>query len=91
MDYTIRFENDPEWATAPARWVRVYDELDKDFDLDTFELKSFCLAGNLITIGEGKDSFNQVVKITVAGVEVYVDVKINLDHETRKLSASMKA
>ena len=91
MDYTIRFENDPEWATAPARWVRVYDVLDEDFDLNTFELKSFCLAGNLITIGEGKDSFNQVVKITVAGVEVYVDVKINLDHESRRLSAEFMA
>ena len=91
MDYTVRFENDPEWATAPARWVRVYDTLDEDFDLDTFELKSFCLAGNLFTIGNGRDSFNQVVKITIGEDEVYVDVKINLDRETREISAEFMA
>ncbi|MBQ7177339.1 MAG: hypothetical protein IJS08_07990 [Victivallales bacterium] len=91
MDYTVRFENDPEWATAPARGVRVYDTLDEDFDLDTFELKSFCLAGNLFTIGNGRDSFNQVVKITIGEDEVYVDVKINLDRETREISAEFMA
>lgn len=91
MAYTVRFENDPEWATAPARWVRVYDTLDDDFDLDTFELKSFCLAGNLFTVGNGRDSFNQVVKITVGEDEVYVDARINLDRETRQITAEFMA
>jgi len=91
MDYTIRFENDPEWATAPARWVRVYDVLDEDFDLDTFEIKSFCLAGNLINVGNGCDSYNKIITISVAGVDVWVDVKINLDRETREISAEFMA
>ena len=91
MGYTVRFENDPEWATAPARWVRVYDVLDEDFNLDTFQLNSFCLAGNLFTIGNGRDSFNQMVKITVGEDEIMVDVKINLDRETRQLTAEFMA
>ena len=91
MSYTVRFENDPEWATAPARWVRVYDVLDEDFDLDTFQLDSFCLAGNLFTIGNGRDSFNEIVKITIGDDEITVDVKINLDHEARQISADFMA
>jgi hypothetical protein len=38
LGYMIRFENDPEEATAPAMDVVITSELDEDVDLSTFEL-----------------------------------------------------
>ena len=32
LDYTIRFENDPELASAPAQVVRITQQLDEDLD-----------------------------------------------------------
>ena len=47
LSYKVEFENDPEFATAPAQWVRVFDTLDgTKYDLDSFELQNFCIAGN---------------------------------------------
>ena len=90
MDYTVRFENEED-ATAPARWVRVFDTLDESLDLDTFEIKEFCLAGNLVTVGDGRSSYNQRVTINVMGKDVLMDVEINLDKETRQITASFMA
>ncbi len=39
--YTIRFENDPEWATAPAQEVVINQQLDSHLDPRTFRVGSF--------------------------------------------------
>lgn len=92
LNYKVEFENDPEFATAPARWVRVFDTLAPEYDLDTFVINSICLAGNYITVGDGRDSYNQLHEITVKGGEkVLVQVSINLDHDTRKIFAEFTA
>ena len=90
MDYTVRFENEED-ATAPARWIRVLDTLDESLDLDTFVVEEFCLAGNLVTVGDGRNSYNQRIAIQVMGNAVLVDVAINLDPETRRITASFMA
>jgi hypothetical protein len=42
IPYTILFENDPEeGATAPALRVRILDQLDPDYDYDTFVFREF--------------------------------------------------
>ena len=92
LNYKVEFENDPEFATAPARWIRVFDTLAPEYDLDTFVINSICLAGNYITVGDGRDSYNQLHEITVAsGEKVLVQIAINLDRETRKIFAEFTA
>ena len=90
MSYTLRFENKAE-APAPARWVRLYTTFDEDYDLETFTLDSIYLAGNLITLEEGQDSLNKKVEMTFNGQTLMVDIAVNLDYETRELSASFMA
>ena len=85
LSYKVEFENDPEFATAPAQWVRVFDTLDAEkFDLDTFELRDFCIAGNFFTVGDGRDSFNDTVTLNIYDYTVTATVAINLvtDEET---------
>lgn len=105
LDYTVRFENDPKMATAPARYIKITDTLDDDFDLDTFTLTEFSIAGNYISIPEGQDSFNKILTLSVPGdvydadgnvigqelFEIRVDVRINLDRDTRTLTAEFMA
>ncbi|MDD3155716.1 MAG: hypothetical protein PHS41_12700 [Victivallaceae bacterium] len=91
LNYKIEFENDPEWATAPARWVRVCDTLAEEYDLDTFELKSICIAGNYIELDAGRDSYNQLVELKIQGQTVWTKIAINLDAETRKIFAEFTA
>ncbi|MBQ7206277.1 MAG: AIDA repeat-containing protein [Lentisphaeria bacterium] len=85
LSYKVEFENDPEFATAPAQWVRVFDTLDgSKFDLDTFELRDFCIAGNFFTVGDGRDCFNDTVTLHIYDYTVTATVAINLvtDEET---------
>ncbi len=85
LSYKVEFENDPEFATAPAQWVRVFDTLDSaKYDLDSFELRNFCIAGNYFEVGDGRDSYNGTVKLKVLDYTVTATISINLvtDEET---------
>ena len=90
MPFMVRFENEED-ATAPARWIRVFTTLDEAYDLNSFTLDSIYLAGNTITMAEGQDSFNKIVTMTFEGQEVMVDIRINLDYDTRELKAEFMA
>ncbi len=90
LAFMLRFENE-ETATAPARWIRLNTTFDEGYDLDTFTLNSLYLAGNIINVAAGQDSFNQIVTMNFEGKEVTVDIRINLDHETRELKAEFMA
>ena len=91
LEYTVLFENDPENATAPARKVYVRDVMDDHLDLDTFLLHSFTLAGYTYQLPEGRDSFNDTVVLDLGDAQITVAVAINLDSETRELTASFTA
>ncbi|MBR6372945.1 MAG: hypothetical protein IKS20_07175, partial [Victivallales bacterium] len=91
LTYTIRFENDPEKADAPVRWLRIFDTLDDNLDIDTFSLLSYNLAGNLFTVEGNRSSCSDKVVVDVNGVSVTVDVSIELDRETRQISAVFTA
>ena len=91
LNYKIEFENDPEFATSPARWVRVYDTLADEYNLDTFQLKSIWVAGNYIELEAGRDSFNQLVELDIQGEKVLTQININLDADTREITAEFMA
>ena len=79
LSYTVEFENDPEFATAPAQWVRVFDTLDgSKYDLDSFVLQEFCIAGNTFVIGDGRDSFNRTIELAILDYTITTTISINL-------------
>ena len=96
LSYTVEFENDPEFATAPAQWVRVFDTLDgSKYDLDSFVLEEFCIAGNTFIVGDGRDSFNRTVELAILDYTITATVSINLvtdeDMEITQLVAEFMA
>ena len=80
FDYTVRFENDPEMANSPVKWVRVYDTLDSDFDISTLKLTEFNLAGSSFKINNSVDSYYDKVTIVVDGNEILVEASISLEY-----------
>ena len=79
LSYKVEFENDPEFATAPAQWVRVFDTLDgSKYDLDSFVLEEFCIAGNTFVVGDGRDSFNRTVELAILDYTITATISINL-------------
>src|SRR5690606_22239555 len=48
LNYTIRFENDPVFATAPAQVVRITQTLDSDLDFRTFRVGDFAIGTHFV-------------------------------------------
>lgn len=63
ISYTIYFENDPEFATAPAQEVFVTDQLSAALDWSTFELTEVVWGNHSVTIAPGtaNASFKEVI------------------------------
>ena len=77
--YTIRFENDPEFATAPAQVVRITQQLDDDLDFRTFRVGDFGFGDLLIEVPDNRAFFTTRIDLTeelgilvdfVAGIDV---------------------
>lgn len=56
--YTIRFENDPVQATAPAQEVFVTLQLDPDLDWTTFELGDVGFGSMVINVPAGRNAYD---------------------------------
>lgn len=77
--YMVRFENDPEFATAPAQVVKINHPLDKNANLFSLRLGDFGFAGMTFSVPADKtyyaarldvmDSLGVVVDVT-AGIDV---------------------
>ena len=50
LGYTIRFENDPLVATAPAQAVYITQQLDDGLDIRTFRLGTFGFGGHIFEV-----------------------------------------
>ncbi|MDE5122926.1 MAG: hypothetical protein O4965_23915, partial [Trichodesmium sp. St19_bin1] len=64
LPYTIRFENDPEKADAPAVFVTVTQQLDSDLDWNTFELGNFGFGDINIEIPPGYQNYTERIDLT---------------------------
>jgi Secretion system C-terminal sorting domain len=79
MDYTIRFENDPDFATAPAQVVRINHPLGNNININTLRLSDFGFGDFLFRVPKNstfyqqtldvKDSLGVVVNFT-AGIDI---------------------
>lgn len=54
LPYTVRFENDPNLATAPAQVVRVTQTLDGDLDPRTFRLGDFGFGDTVVDVPDDR-------------------------------------
>lgn len=54
LEYTIRFENDPALANAPAQIVRITQQLDPDLDFRTFRVGDFGFGDVVIDVPDNR-------------------------------------
>lgn len=84
IPYTITYENDPEeGATAPALRVTISDQLDSDFDYDTFSFTEFGWGELTQGIPEDTQNFSTDVEFENAdGSPLIVRVSGSFDRST---------
>jgi subtilase family serine protease len=76
LSYTIRFENIAE-ATAPATRITITQQLDEDFDFQSFRVDDFGFGDTLVEL-PGKDPFFQG-RLALSGSSNVVDVIATVD------------
>ena len=78
LDFTIRFENDPDLATAPAQTVRITQQLDADLDFRTFRLGDFGIGELTFEVPDGRAFYSDRLDLT-ATHGVLLDVFAGVD------------
>ena len=78
MPYTIRFENDPNFATAPAQKVVVTLPFHAKHDMYTFRLKSFGFGDFTFNVPNNKTSYSTRLDVKDS-LGVYVDFIAGID------------
>ncbi|WP_168215735.1 CARDB domain-containing protein [Roseimaritima ulvae] len=78
LNYTVRFENDPEAANAPAQVVRITQTLDSDVDARTFRLGDFGF-GDLVFLMPENRSFYATRLDLRERYGIFVDVAAGVD------------
>jgi hypothetical protein len=78
LSYTIYFENDPDFATAPAQKVTVRFTFDEKADMYSFGLSSFGF-GSFVFPVEGAPNIYQQRLDVRDSLGIYVDVVAGLD------------
>ena len=73
LNYTIRFENDPVFATAPAQVVRITQQLDSDLDFRTFRVDDFGFGELFVDVPNNRAFYQTRLDLT-ADKGIYVDV-----------------
>jgi RHS repeat-associated protein len=83
FSYTIRFENDPQLASAPAQEVFVTTQLDVDLDWSTFELGDVGFGSAVIDVPAGLQSYQTRINYqNQDGSRLLVDFIASLDIAT---------
>lgn len=84
MDYMIRFENDPEVASAPAAVVAISQVLDSDLDLNTFRLGLISFGNIVISDANGRSAFSTRLDL-VESHGIFLDVNAGINTETGEI------
>ena len=84
LDYTIRFENDPVFAEAPAQEVRIRQVLDADIDPYSFRLGNFGFGDVVVEVPENRAYYS--TRLDLRGSRgIYLDVAAGVDIATREV------
>lgn len=80
LDYTIRFENDPDLADAPAQEIIITSPLDPDLDPRTFRLGDIQLSETYVDVPEGRAFYQTRLDLRETR-GVFVDLLAGVDLE----------
>lgn len=83
MPYTIRFENDPDFATAPAQVVTVNLPFDDNLNPFSFRLGDFGFANFIFSVPQNSIFYSQRLDV-VDSLGVYVDIVAGIDVNTNE-------
>lgn len=89
INYTVYFENLPT-ASASAQEVFIFDDLDANLDLSTFELGRFGFGGLEVDAPAGRAYHSAQVDVR-ATYSLYVNFEAELDPVARRLSMTLRA
>jgi hypothetical protein len=78
LPYTIRFENDPLLATAPAQYVLITHDFDEEINPYSFRLSSFGFGDHTFTVPDNVPSFQKRYDLTEE-LDIYLDVVAGLN------------
>ncbi len=78
LDYMIRCENDPEFATAPVQYLTITQKLDENLDLRSFRLGSYGFGGMVFDVPENKALYQTRLDLREE-MGLYVDVWAGID------------
>ncbi len=82
--YKIRFENDPEFATAPAQIVKINMPVDNNLNLFSFRLGDFGFGQFNFTVPSNKTSYATRLDLTDS-LGIVVDVTAGIDVAKREV------
>ncbi|MBD0297702.1 MAG: T9SS type A sorting domain-containing protein, partial [Flavisolibacter sp.] len=79
LDYTIRFENDPDFATGPAMIVRINHPLDSNVNINSLRLSDFGFGQFNFKVPPNSTFYQQTLDVTDSlGVQVSVTAGIDV-------------
>ena len=84
LPFTIFYENDPVFATAPAQRVVVRQQLDSNLDPSTFRLTGFGFQNSAFDVPAGLTNYTTRLS-TAAEIGVDVNITFGLDVVTNEL------
>jgi hypothetical protein len=82
LPYIINFENDPEFATAPAQRVEVRHVFDPHVNLYSLKLGDFGFRGMIFSVPPNSSSYSTRLDVRDS-LGIYVDVTAGLDISTQ--------
>lgn len=84
LGYTIRFENDPEFAQAPAQIVYITQQLNEHLDPLSFRMGAFGFASYVFDVPEGVSSYNGRLDLRDS-LNIYLDAVAGVNVENNEI------
>jgi hypothetical protein len=78
LQYNIKFENDPEFATAPAQKVVVHFPVDNSLNINSLQLADFGFDNMIFQVPSNKNYYTGRLDLTDS-LGIYVDVTAGID------------
>lgn len=83
LPYTVLFENDPDFATAPAQKVLIEHYFDNDLNPFTFRLGDFGFGSHYFQVPDNVSYYNNRLDLTDS-LGLYVDVLAGVDVDQKR-------
>ena len=84
MNYTINFENDPDFATAPASRVKITYDVPDNQNIASFRLADFGFGNHIFTVPSNISAYSQRLDVSDS-LGVWVDVTAGIDIMSHQL------